>query len=447
MNTDKRDLKERESQRLGLSAFRQAMKACRERYPHHWAASRAYVTPDALPETLQQITDCLQTQELDPPLRSRLLQVLHQCAQPNQTKLTNPQLKELTGLPPTKALRAIIVWGLLAGNGTEAQGAEALSGEEVESIIRHTTNPFDLLRHSTTPSLLDIGAGDLTFERELVEQMIPTLPEKSAPFTLHAFDRLKPGSSVGGVYHKNDECERFLRNYPAEDLQFTFWGGKDLEQFKQLQGPLSRYTISTCFAPANPTFAYEPSRISPTVIRDHLRSTRGNFRRDRMDGEAVLEVSHEGRVLTFPPWKFDIVGPLALLELMVQRSAVGILAAVDDEVFWEMLSQLLEGEQYRPPNRLFSRDTLPGMFGEVYQRLSSCKAGERVDLSDVAPLREALPFSSAPSHEPSGTCRLRYVEIRRGALLEGVPSSFTAKQYAQMKEESIPWWIMFVPDR
>ena len=30
--------------------------------------------------------------------------------------------------------------------------------------------------------------------------------------------------------------------------------------------------------------------------------------------------------------------------------------------------------------------------------------------------------------------RFRYVEIRRGALLEGVPSSFTARQFSQMKD-------------
>jgi hypothetical protein len=38
------------------------------------------------------------------------------------------------------------------------------------------------------------------------------------------------------------------------------------------------------------------------------------------------------------------------------------------------------------------------------------------------------------------------VEIRRGAVLKGVPTSFTARQFSQMKEESTPWWVIFIPD-
>ena len=37
----------------------------------------------------------------------------------------------------------------------------------------------------------------------------------------------------------------------------------------------------------------------------------------------MLEVSHQDKILTFPPWKFNIIGPLALLELMGQRGRVG----------------------------------------------------------------------------------------------------------------------------
>ncbi|MDH5297187.1 MAG: hypothetical protein OEW26_08665, partial [Nitrospirota bacterium] len=33
-----------------------------------------------------------------------------------------------------------------------------------------------------------------------------------------------------------------------------------------------------------------------------------------------------------------------------------------------------------------------------------------------------------------------------GAVLQGVPSSFTARQFSQMTEESTPWWVIFIPD-
>jgi hypothetical protein len=125
---------------------------------------------------------------------------------------------------------------------------------------------------------------------------------------------------------------------------------------------------------------------------------------------------------------------------------VGILSAIDDEVFWEVLSQLLADDRFRPVNEILTKARLPQIFGEVYEGLSSMAVGERKDLSRLADLRDPMPFAIGTEESTQNPPRFRYVEIRRGAVLEGVPSSFTARQFSQMKEESTPWWVIFIPD-
>ena len=402
-----------------------------------------------VPETFQIMLPALlqhiQQASLDSSLRDRLVDALQQFSKPTGNKEGNRVLKELTGFPPSKAVRALMVWGLLADGGSK-EDPEGLSGAQWEEIIRNVSNPYDALRHTATPSLLDVGAGDLSFEQELVDHYLPYLRTQRTSLTLHAFDRLIPGSRVGGVYHKNPDRERYLQNYPPEELRFKFWGGMGLDTFSKSKGRLPRYTLSTCHAPANPTFAYEPSRVASEIIHAHLQSSRGKYHQSRYEGEPVLEVSHQGRTLTFPDWKFDILGPLALLGFMAERSRVSVFSAIDDEVFWEMLSQLLADDRFRPRNEIFTKALLPKIFGKVYEELSTMAVGERKDLSRVATLRDPMPFVGSKKEDVQISCRFRYVEIRRGAVLEGVPSSFTARQFSRMHEESTPWWVILVTD-
>ena len=434
-----------DDQRLGFAAFREQIKASRESFPHHWEASRKLMVPETLQTMLPALIHHIQEVTLDPILRERLIDALQQYSRPTGSKEGNQVLKELTGFPPSKAVRALMVWGILAvDDGGESPGE--LFGVRCEEFIRAGFNPYDVLQHTPNPSLLDIGAGDLSFEQELVDHYIPHVRAQHIPLTLHAFDRLMPGSRVGGVYHKDADRERYLRNFSSEELRFKFWGGMSLETFSKVKGRLPRYTVSTCHAPANPTFAYEPGRLAPDIIQAHLQSSRGQYRQSRYEGEPVLEVSHQGHTLTFPDWKFEIVGPLALLRFMAQQSCVGILSAIDDEVFWELLSQLLADDRFRPPDKIFTKVLLPEVFGKMYEELSSLAVGERKDLSRLADLRDPMPFGVANKEGNQIPGRFRYVEIRRGAVLEGVPSSFTARQFSKMKEESTPWWVIFIPD-
>ena len=100
---------------------------------------------------------------------------------------------------------------------------------------------------------------------------------------------------------------------------------------------------------------------------------------------------------SFHSWKFEIVGPLALLSLLARRGFLCVLGAVDAQVFWELLAQLLEEPRYRPPNQPFNSVNLPGFFGEIYHALDRLPIGESIDLADVAALRrhylQAEPIS------------------------------------------------------
>ena len=404
------------------------------------------MAPEPLARNIPALIQSIQQADLVPSFQKRLIQVVEQFGQGLKTGEIHQELKELTGLPPSKAFRALLVWGVLAVGGTEEDMEVNCSTEEMEICLRESRNPYDILLQSGAPTLLDIGAGDLTFEQEIVDQYVPQLRARKTALKIHAFDRLTPGSRVGGVYHKNRERDHYLKSFPAEELTYKFWGGMDLEKFGHAKGVFSRYTICTCHAPANPAFAYEPSRVDRKLIDDHLRGTRGQSRLSRYEGEAVLEVSHQGQDLTFPPWKFDIVGPLALLQFMTQRSRVGVLSAIDDEVFWELLSQILADDRFRPRNQIFIKETIPEIFGDVYKALISLSLGGRIDLAKVSNIRNSMPSETAPLTKSFTLPTFQHVEIRRGALWEGVPSSFTAKQFSHMKEESPPWWIIFLSD-
>ena len=206
------------------------------------------------------------------------------------------------------------------------------------------------------------------------------------------------------------------------------------------------YTIVTCHGPATPTFAYEPTRVSPELIEADLKRTKGTFRRTRLEGEEALEVAHAGRSLLFPPWKFDVKGPLALLNVIAQRGKCCLLTAVDTQVFWEILAQLFEDPRVRPPNVMFTSDTLPEVFGTRYAELMALPTGVSISLSDLGDLRSSLPIGVSNKNTNIQPYRFRSVEVRRGAVFAGIPASQTARLFRTMTEEAPPWFLVLVPE-
>lgn len=421
--------------------LRRLLKESKSADPAAWESARKLVHRSRLEHTLARLVERIQHSPLPGTLRDGLVAGLNPAS---TEEIDRVRLKELTGLPPTKAIRALCVYFALVREEAPSSGP---APHEVEAFVKQNVSPYDLLLHVEKPSLLDLGAGDLSFEEEFLDQYLLSLQQGEKALTLHAVDRLQPGSQFGGAYHANPErLRRLLRDAP-DMLRFRFWGGVDMMDLSTHPHLLAQYTVLTCHAPATPTFAYEPTRLSPATIHSHLTKTKGEYRTVRVRGEKALEVMHRGQALTFPHWKFVIHGPLALLDVAARRGALCILSAIDDEVFWEILAQLVEDSGMRPQDVVFTPDVLPEIFGHVHQALSSLKAGERRHLSDVTPLRQNLPAGTTPRERNPVTCRFRFVEIRRGAVFPGMPAGSTARQFRHMSEEVPPWHLILVPER
>ena len=222
-----------ETQSLNVQDFRTRIKAIRESAPEEWAASRKWMASESLATTLPVLLQSIQKAGLEANLQKRLSDVVQQCGQQKKTREVHQALKELTGLPPSKALRALLVWGVVARGAKDHIAEGSLSPEELEHCVREGENPYDVLLHSSTPSLLDIGAGDLTFEQELVDQYVPQLRVRQTKLRLHAFDRLTPGSRVGGVYHADRDRAQYLKSFPADELTYQFWGRSGYRTIRQ----------------------------------------------------------------------------------------------------------------------------------------------------------------------------------------------------------------------
>jgi len=430
-----------------LADFRSQVTQLLQECDKEWEASRKLVGASQLTGTLKRLIEEARRVDLPVSIRDAITLALGNSEATRIQDLPGPRLKELTGLPPTKAIRALCVWfGVIEGPMSQWP-VPSLQSEDVEAFAESYSNPFDLLLKADVASLLDLGAGDLVFATELVELYVAPLQQRKRELILHALDRLQPGSKLGGPLHPERERLNGLRSRTG--LSFQFHGNQDMFDLGNLDqtGKLARrYTITTCWAPATPTFAYEPTRLSEHIITQDLDRTKGTFRQIHYLGEPALEVQHGERSLLFPPWKFEIRGPLALLDLLARRGLLCVLGAVDTQVFWEILAQLLDDVRYRPDNQLFTSGNLPTIFGELFTRLSRLAVGETLNLSDYGSLRSQIPrvISPLPSQHPF--YRFRFVQIRRGTVFPGVPASSTARRFSDMVEEPPPWMLILVPE-
>lgn len=431
-----------------LAAFRRQVSGVRQAQEDGWEASRRLVEPREMPRTLQALREAVGASSWSAPLKDAVVHALGGAHITRAQDLPGEPLKQLTGLPPTKAIRALcLLLKLVPHESSSPWPTTFLPPHEVEALVRRQTNPFDLLLSSPSASVLELGAGDLSFADELSAQYGPSLSRRGFPLILHCLDRLHPQSRLGGPLHP--EASRLERLRTNPHLRFRYFGDRDMFELSALDRTHAiahQYSIVTCWAPATPTFAYEPSRVSGDLIQADLRRTKGQYRTVRVEREAALEVCHQDRFLLFPPWKFDIRGPLALLKLMASRGHLIVLGAVDGQVFWEVLAQLIEDPGARPADRLFTEESRPEIFGEVYQRLSTLPVGRSLDLADVTELRHVFS-ADAGMPDTEVAFRFRYVQVRRGAVFPGVPASSTARMFTHMSEEQPPWLLILVPER
>jgi hypothetical protein len=430
-----------------LVSFRKQVTSTRSSDANSWEASRHLVSSAEWPTTLPALLRSVEASAFPDQIKRTLVNTLSQVKSPADSYLFGDALKRLTGLSPTKALRALCVLFDVQSTASSKWPLPTVTPEAVEKFIRDHCNPFDLLEEQVPASVLDLGAGDLSFAEELATCYEPALATQNRPLILHCLDRLDPRSQLGGPLHAHPIRLNDLRSRPG--VKFRFYGDQDmfaLEPLVKDQRLATRYLIVTCWAPATPTFAYEPTRLPGTMLSQELQRTKGESRRVTHGKERALEVLHAGRSLLFPWWKFDIRGPLALLELMATRGALCVMGAVDTQVFWEILSQLIEDSRVRPANVILSEQNIPALFGNTFDRLSALPQGAACNLSDLTALRRRFPAGLAADGGRLAGFRFRQVTIRRGALLDGVPASSTARRFQDMREETPPWFLTLVPE-
>jgi hypothetical protein len=425
-----------------LTSFKKQLHEAMDKRRDAWSASRRLVAPALACQTVQRLRAALAGSALEPGLRDSLSAVLLPGETGGLRGISGETLRELTGLNPTKAVRNLCLFFDLDNMG-KASEVSALTQLEIEAVVRGSENPFDLLLNADVASLVDFGAGDLTFEEQLVERYLPGLESLEKDFILHCQDRLDPETGFGTLVRvAQDRLER-LRRHPSPRLQFHFFARQDMFEMTEQAVACDRYTIAVCNSPASPTFAYEPTRFSEGAIARHLRETKGDHRRRSLRGHEVLEVTHGGEVLTFPAWKFDIYGPLMLLDLLSRSGKLCVLSAVDTEVFWELLAQLLPEDSARPRDVFFTAENVGKYFGETHERLSRLAIGERMVLPQVRVDLPRVLFSKET--ETIRRYTFRYVEVRRGALFPGVPAGTTAHVFEKMTRETAPWFLTLVP--
>jgi hypothetical protein len=429
-----------------LAEFRRLVSVRARQVPGQWETSKKLIEGLAFPSTITRLREAIRSKDLPASVRDTLLSLFEHPMPRRAQDLDGEGLKSVTGLPPAKALRALAVFFELVPAPRAKWPMTHLSSEEIEKIVRSLNNPFDLLRCTDVASVVDIGAGDLSFAEELVDLYGADLTRQHRSFIVHCLDRLDPRSQLGGPLHASPNRLQMLER--KEGLNFSFFGNQDMFELEDLDNQEAlapRYTIATCWAPATPTFAYEPTRLSEALIRNELSRTKGAFHQTRFGKEQALEVHHAGRALLFPPWKFEIIGPLELLNLLARRGFLCVLGAVDTQVFWELLAQLLEEPRYRPPEQPFNAVNLPEIFGEIYQTLARLPIGASMDLADLAALRRHYLRSDSSPGMDDAAGHFRYVRISRGATFPGTPASSTARKFASMIEEVPPWLISLVP--
>jgi len=428
-----------------LSEFKDRLRVARKSDDLAWERSRRLVRAEELPQTLKRLSTAIRNASLGPTLTEVLLRSLQEGHGGRVQDLSGALLKQLTGLSPTKAVRALcVLFGLT--QRTTGRAVSAMPSSVIEEFIRRHSNPYDLLLEADVASVLDLGAGDLSFEEALIDQYGPRLVERGRRLVVHGVDRLQSSSRLGGPLHAPRARLEKLAVLDPGQMEFRFWGNQDMFGLERNPDIWPTYTLVTCHAPATPTFAYEPTRLSDSVVAAHLRTTKGDYRTVRVDGEAALEVLlHDGKVLLFPPWKFDIRGPLSLLDLLSRRGRLCVLTSIDTEVFWELLAQLIADARFRPKDTIFTREVVRNLFGGIYDTLVSLPVGQTIPLSDLTGLRQDLPRVLQPRGPGQSSYAYRAVMIRRGATFPDMPASLTARLFKDMKEESLPWCVVLVP--
>src|ERR1051326_4600355 len=174
-----------------VHTFRNQLREAAESDRESWSASRRLVTPDTAPETIRRLSSAVAASSLDATIRTELLRSLHPGETGGLKAILGDVLRNVTGLNPTKAIRNLCLM-LDVGNLKRRETISTMGQDDIEAAAGRLDNPYDLLNVADVSSVVDFGAGDLTFEEELVGRYLPLLERAGRDFTLHCLDRLNP---------------------------------------------------------------------------------------------------------------------------------------------------------------------------------------------------------------------------------------------------------------
>ena len=158
-----------------LAAFRRQVTSARSSDAISWDASRQTRQSKAMAND-PDIIDLKPWRH--PPFRTKSNAVsslsCHRHTHPQKAP-PRRRAQELTGLPPTKALRALcVLLGIQVRPRIEVATPHTHGRRRARSFD-NIANPFDLLAEHVPASVLDLGAGDLSFAEELVSCYAPRL--------------------------------------------------------------------------------------------------------------------------------------------------------------------------------------------------------------------------------------------------------------------------------
>ncbi len=147
------------SHKNALSQFRHQVKQAKQEHTLGWELTRKLVEPRSLPATLEQLIERIPQSSCQPAIQEMLLAALPSPGNTSsKSNVHADRLKELTGLPATKAIRVLCLYFDLVDQ--ESQRDDTFDPQELEDFVRTHTNPYDWLLKIGVPSLLDLGAGD-----------------------------------------------------------------------------------------------------------------------------------------------------------------------------------------------------------------------------------------------------------------------------------------------
>src|SRR3989442_5644887 len=180
-----------------IADFRRRLREAVENNREVWAASRRLVGTSVAAETLQRLHEAVAGSSLDRGIREELLRVLAPASRDGLQAISQEGLRELTGLNPTKAVRNLCLLLGVEASTVDAGVISSMTQEQVAAAVLGKDNPFDVLLEADVASVVDCGAGDLTFEEMVVEQYLGLLERTGRVLILHAFDRLAPQEPFG----------------------------------------------------------------------------------------------------------------------------------------------------------------------------------------------------------------------------------------------------------